>query len=608
MADDSASFLEVGQALFDTSEQAAPKKKARGRPKSRLQRFLGVGGGEEQVSNNNVSASSGASSTRVVAVSASGRLAPLAGIERFCGKDASLVLSAKNGRMDPSPLMDFLLPLTAEALTETSELDQVVLHVAKFYLSASEYSVVSSVAMGKLLGADPWSISGRKSRLASFLFAQQILMKHRLEEVVSSIVARPMLHMYLDWSSYDETPMKLRLKDPTVVSSACNIVPAHQAGLASFNAGAHVVLGHHGQAVIPRSFRQEVALACYGNNSLVSKFADDYGIKLRSVCTDRAPSNKRAEVFLANARPRWNSLQFACDIHGLAICHKRAFSDLLSSTIRGMLHCALALRFQHCWQKFKMALVAEIGSRHVVRVAELPPDAHQYQKTLLMLFFEGSGHAVQHCVTLLSACSGDWRKDVLEVVVLEGERQPSNAEIKQSVLKALTDVFLRELAGTCLLCTSYTTCMAMMSRGVHATSPEEMGVDEGLEAELMTSHAGRDELDADAYGFGGGHLQGSEMEQALHGPFTVIEGSPEITPTAVADANSKDRSLATAWLSSDPVSFMVTMIIALRPLDKLFVTHFKLASEAWELKEQACVAKTLLQGQVPAGCSCQLGS
>eukprot|EP00971_Amphidinium_carterae_P350897 6491798-Amphidinium_carterae.1 len=638
-----AGYQGAGISLLGLSD-AEPVKRRRGRPKSALRNLLGLP--TLQVGQSNPSGLPSGVVQQQVDHQETQVVSALK-VRRFFDLQQPLLSAPSCGRMKPDGVLDFVQVMQQAALAEPHVLDEPMLGLAKFFLEPATYSVISSLALSKQMDLNPGSINLRRCRLACFMFLQQVLQRRMLERAITVVVGKPSLLLYVDFSAYDETPMKLCLKDPVIVSDGSVVLPVSEVGMVSFTSDAHLVVGQRGQAVITKILQTqstggclfstvrglqgvmikqytplqslaqttgEVMYQALASASLVSESAESYPMKLRSVVCDKAGGNKRGELFMLAHRPGWLTWLWSCDIHALATCHKKVFSDLMKPFITGMVQCSLALRSPNSWQTFRSCVAAEVGSRPLQVVTSIPQDATSHKECLLGLLYGGSGKAMKDAVTLLASCSGDWRQYAIQVAWTSEKEPPSTAELRNQVIHGLFDTILaskpalwpnsrwtgfREAARDLFMLhyvhdlfygswcryvekmKGVTNTKASQTVARHATGVVENAMD--AEFDPLNVQDALPQQSEGILAFGDGHNAEMSFQHTSN----------------MAEVNATDRAIASTWLEGKPQASMTVLLIVLSSLDKIFLKHFHLASEQWELEQRSSVAKSLLSGEVP---------
>ena len=385
---------------------------------------------------------------------------------------------AKKGRICPSTDLMVVLPRAqAHAAATNAPSDLATLKVADYFGEPHRYHLASNVVLEQVLGVDAAAIESRLERLAAALWVQQVYDRLLLEERMASTLPPSCLIFYLDFSAYDETPMKITLKERLSTSSsskgapADNLFPQAPVMEAPEQGQGQVVISKllqtrgtfgmvvrtvHGLLGILSDFPMPLQSMqrntgnclseCLVQQSGVSHAADRWGLKLRAALADKAPSNRLAETLVGQARgPTWISSLFGCDVHAVAGCHAKVFEGLFPQDIAGMLRCSLSLRFHASWTAFRTALFTEINSRPLrVHRGRPPLENKQFQRAALDIFLPKTSKDTELTAHLLSIFNGDWRQSTLEYYLEDSSLpMPTEEEVKQKMQKVLLATLVR---------------------------------------------------------------------------------------------------------------------------------------------------------------------
>ena len=359
--------------------------------------------------------------------------------------DASEVLQRppKRGRLTPSPLLAAAAAAHIMVSNPGASLDAGMLTVADFFLDPKKYHVVSNVAAEQQLQLTFGSLRGKAERLAACLLLLQQHHRRKLEEGLANTLTSDSLLFYLDVATYDETPLKVSVKEPLLSSaSAASSVGSLEAMPAT---AGHTSLISPSQTMICKLLQTRSA-ACMllklaqgqvaictpdfcplqsmskanaavlseslARNSGITPEAERFRWKLRALCVDKAGYNRLGEEHLQEERgSSWSFSLFTCDVHAIAGCHNRTFEELVPEDISGVLRLALCLRFQDALTSFRQSLLEVIMDRGVsILPGQCSQQALACKAHLLTLILEGDPQAVQSMVVLLGTLNGDWRR------------------------------------------------------------------------------------------------------------------------------------------------------------------------------------------------------
>ena len=247
-------------------------------------------------------------------------------------------------------------------------------------------------------------------------------------------IAKPALLLYIDNAAYDETPLKVNIRqtlleqqeateasgaDFAVASSSSRSVAARleivitkvlqsKSRYGLMLNTVQGLVGLVGQSFSPLQSMSKgnhlVLKECLARVCAVSHAAESFQHKLRSVCSDQAGCNRLGEEGLLQDRPCWHGTHLPCDVHCLAACHQKSFDSLLPKDVAGMLHTALSLRFWNSWSLFRSSLQVEVESRLQILPGHCAAEALAHS-----LIYGNTGAGLVTMANLLEHANGDWR-------------------------------------------------------------------------------------------------------------------------------------------------------------------------------------------------------
>ena len=96
-------------------------------------------------------------------------------------------------------------------------------------------------------------------------------------------------------------------------------------------------------------------------NSSMSVWANQFPVKVRASCTDKAPENSLAERgLLAERDEGWLYCHSDCEVHLTSTCVKKTYQSLLPDQISGLIRTALSLQKGGTLTLFRQALKSVI--------------------------------------------------------------------------------------------------------------------------------------------------------------------------------------------------------------------------------------------------------
>eukprot|EP00971_Amphidinium_carterae_P331881 6465706-Amphidinium_carterae.1 len=623
-----------------------PVKRKRGRPKKVMESAALPSSSQAMPS----TATHVSSSEQLSSVGLSLQTHPLAAttgtrhIARTIDVSMPLVKRARQGRMMVPELVQ--LVAQAHAISQGAGFveDEATKQLCHVYFDAGKFHLASKVVEQQLMQVDASVRGQRLARLASSLVLEQIYEKLLMEERISSGQPPGTLVMMFECVAYDETPLKLMVQEP--VSSLDEVSAELQ--LPSYLRVASTVSQQHSKQTIiakvlqtksscgyllqassnlvgilidwlcPLQSMERVSGACLreclGRQSPLSRHVESFTFKLRAITCDRAKYNKAAEDLLAGDRGKsWQKSMMFCDVHGVSLCHEKSIEALLSSDVSGLLHIGLSFRVGHVWNQFKRSLEQEVMARELIIVDFVPDDALEFKTALVNMWLAGNqGSGLDKCLTLLSFCSGDWRKaSVIEFCCPPGQQVPQTAILKKHIAKTIVgtlcahpphiypkhrwtgfqksimDVLMLESLHGLLLSSYQRMCKSLG----HKCAKSEARL-------LRVPNAGGDVAQGSHVLSDEAHAQEQPLGEVVATDVTNVE-QPSVVEgggVSLAEQNKKDREKGLLWLEGRPMARLLLMAVAVEPLQKLMHQHFLYCGQEWELKERAKEAKTILDG------------
>ena len=250
--------------------------------------------------------------------------------------------------------------------------------IAECMLGHEHCHVASQSSMSKALDMDRGVLRSKMRRLASSLYWLQRLARMQLEQMIVRLVPSQNLLYYVHSSAYDETPMLCSTVDSSSGfsstqgaeesgvpvsdiqswlaqvckqegSSVAKILQSHSHYSMLIALTEESLVVFTGKVVSPLQVMGKadgpVLQSCINLHTSVSMHCHRFGMLCRSVVSDQAPCNLKAEALVSTGRGEpWLSLLVSCDTHIVATAHTKTLNDLVESSISGMLRLSLSLR------------------------------------------------------------------------------------------------------------------------------------------------------------------------------------------------------------------------------------------------------------------------
>eukprot|EP00971_Amphidinium_carterae_P351554 6492163-Amphidinium_carterae.3 len=543
----------------------------------------------------------------------------------------------------PCSLAQPLSQVVACLQSSSEEPDEVLDGLVSKYLS-HDFFLVSGQALESMFQMELKDIKLRLHRLACCLCLLERQARWNLEQGLVTLLPKTSLTCYIDFSSYDETPMVTAAKlksDRAPKSQVPQLLPAGLALLSSLKSGVAnpVVAAKHrllqiksGYGILVKSTgivqdrvehlffigRTTCPLQTMGKNNAQSTkeclqrvsgpsmAAKAFALKSRSVVLDKGSANFLAEHNISLERgDQWATMLLNCHTHIISTCQGKVFNTLFADEVSGLIRVALAIREGGRMALFREALRIQVRKRVKFIPGQASADAVQYRNHMLNLFLAGEPNALQRTMLLMSAANGDWRHEHLEHYYPRGTVPD---------LGQLT-VFLE------------TSIVAALGSHQPRIWPRHRWTgSEGATNDLcillvchnLLSYTFQCFMDLVA-----GHVSGSNGDSTplASGPILSGEGNPaptvdidiselvlqqaeggvgESVPTSSNDhaaRNAQVRVDAWNFLQSQPLPKLLMMKLALHPFAELMQKQLFLGSTEFECQQRVKLAELLLTGR-----------
>ena len=554
-----------------------------------------------------------------------------------------------------SPISSALMAAAQKGGEEGSVRDPDYLKLAQHLLQPGAGFRLSSVlALSSYLGMSRLTLAPKLCRLlcAHFVFAK--LSRHLVEQAFTSKFPKEALVFYLDYASYDETPLKTSIKGDRSVLEV-GMGDAEEPGLPSEpDAGLPTTLTSSlwSQAVVckilqtqckygmvvklPNHFlhffasfpaplqllernTSEVLKQALTQNLGVSSWSRAFHAKSRLVCVDKAGSNAKAERgMLTDRQEGWSSGLFACEVHITSNIFKKTYQQLMPQHVTGMLRTALSLRSGAALGLFRRCLAATINQKLVLLAGSPARGALEHKQACMEIFLTDVSSSLLQRVIVASLPNGDWRRrDRVEFYYGTSEA-PSRSSTVRLLSSGLcfaliahkpslwpqhrwtgADVALDELSRLemvhGLLGSTYTMFMEKFTAG--ETVHEDMLQEPPLppppprQAAVLEGESGQ------------GLAPPAQLPSIAEEPLAAAAGDEAIPEEQRSAAlHAQDRRVAQEWLAQRPFGSLVIMRLTMQPLTQMLHGQFAVVSEDFELEQRSKLAQTLLDQTPVQGC------
>jgi hypothetical protein len=290
----------------------------------------------------------------------------------------------------------------------------------------------------------------------------------------------------------------------------------------------------------------------------------------------------------------WDSETYDCEMHVVSTIVKFSYSPL-SVLVTGMIWSTLSLQNGYETNRFRKCVQLRIAATVQVVIGTLSPSARSYKLHCIRLFF---AQVPPHLVALLLArYTGDWRI-TKRFVLLVPTGTTISPDLCDKLVAAATDIVL-------LVCLHRTWKVYPRHRWLGAdVSIDEQGKLECLGGLFSSSYelfaAKRSDSVASVLsgearkvlsicdgGAAAGHNGAGELK---------LDEVPIFHESHSPEANAKAREKSLIYCRSSPFTLLVVFRQVYEPMRVLATTKIHIASEAWERRQQALVARAKLNG------------
>ena len=176
----------------------------------------------------------------------------------------------------------------------------------------------------------------------------------------------------------------------------------------------------HTPQVLQRTTAECIARALLMSSVVRHQSAAGFAWRMRLVTSDRYEAQLAAEKGVVAARPGWQLLHLACEIHMNNSCQRKALAAI-DPSITGMIRLALSLRLGGWMREFRRCLFQEVlESLDVVEGASTRAEAMHRRQCVTM--FMGVGPRRRYVQSILAALpNGNWSlPDRVQIYVAPG--------------------------------------------------------------------------------------------------------------------------------------------------------------------------------------------
>eukprot|EP00971_Amphidinium_carterae_P126275 2501537-Amphidinium_carterae.2 len=506
------------------------------------------------------------------------------------------------------------------------------------YLDNTCYHVASKIMKANELEICKDTIGLKVERLACVQLLLGYWRRAIMESCLSAHIPPAGLLCYVDYSAFDETPMKLStvsrvsgghgmhpdvdtmlqlqrrtLKTDTVQAK---VLQTHQCFAYMLQIGDRLVqlFGAHTTPLrMMHKGTSDIMLRCLAECSGVTQVSGHFRFKSRCSTSDKDKSNLNSAIAIANARPEgWKGFQVWCDVHTTSTTFVKTYDFFMSSDVSGLLHLSLALRHGSSLAGFRQSLEMEVEQRLKIMQGYPPQAAMEHKRLMMKILMSGESFNDTHRVLMLKVVNGDWRNahDVEYYPECNRGGPTTRSDISKMVASALL---------CCLVAHKPVTWPRHRWHGAEVATEEVLRLE--VVHKLLTHTWSRfmklfekkQKKTTSAFGASGllavqvgevdgcgadhdNHMQNEQIEGRDSGATDVLHAvspDPLLERLRSSADHSQDRQKATEWLKSGPSSKLLIMRYTMQPLMEHLFAQFKIASEEWEVEQRS---KLLQQG------------
>eukprot|EP00971_Amphidinium_carterae_P339880 6477934-Amphidinium_carterae.1 len=550
--------------------------------------------------------------------------------------------------LDSSTSLPHLLEALDAYCSAGSKLENIFSKMAEFYLEDENFHMISGALQEEKFGLSYQHLQRRMKKLACAYMIFQKYEKLSLDHMFEQRVPMRYCVAYLEFCSYDETPMLVSIKDtessmalakqlldgtvpvednplslplkqlvlPALASKAKLLQVKSSFGCVLNLLGTHVLI--FGSLVKPVT-----AMAKNDANSLLAALHKDldissvdkhFSLRCRGVCLDKAATNNLAEKVEVSQRDSvWQGLHVDCACHVLHTIFKKLF-QLCPLDVTGLIQWALSIREGGKFAWWRQALADEIMGRDIKFVAKpLFGEAKTYKAELMHLLYSRDQKSLVKLTALEMVMTGDWRNpNVIEFAVAENEALPDKHHLKQLMVKVLLFclanqqpiIFPRhrwtgaeEALSYCLLlgCV-HNLLVPSYERFVRLINNKQSGhggiSEDPSSGTLVQAAAGVGSSDCHL----GDNLGLAEDGGAMAAD--VVDGkNPDMSDAQTYSAlNAKNRKEALMWLSHYPLPRLLVLRIIVGPLTVALAQQLQSSGWEYEQNELSKMAESMIAG------------
>eukprot|EP00971_Amphidinium_carterae_P351609 6492189-Amphidinium_carterae.6 len=302
---------------------------------------------------------------------------------------------------------------------------------------------VSAIATAAKLGVAYETMYAKVCNLANAEVIAARHSRHMLEKTVSSYFNMPDKLIFVDTWMYDETPLKLTLREATGGGSLGSVLDDSHTGQRSDAFAMSTLAGKTKSQGLKAKVLQssqhfsmllkttELYIHLRGNTvnpllalnkctseaiksglarwSGLSKHTEDFAQRLRVAVVDRAGANMKAEHSIAADQAGLKACQSPCQVHMTSGAIAKSIDAVYPEQVHGIMHLSLALKEAGAMVAFRAALRTELQQRVVIKRGQVNEEARKWRESVMTIFTSAYSHNELEQALLSKLPNGDWR-------------------------------------------------------------------------------------------------------------------------------------------------------------------------------------------------------
>lgn len=513
------------------------------------------------------------------------------------------------------------------SLRAPADRDPEILSISEELCGSSH--IRSLAVKAEQAGVSRKKFSSARQRLPALAVAIDRWLRAQLVEGLAAALPQCDLVFFVDCRSYDETPMRVAIKD------SLSSILGHEGEVCEYRGGAIPASMQASDVAVAKVFQTRTSFACIvrigvrlvtmrgGTATWLqvldrttaeimhralcatrcdSPSVEQFATKLALVSTDSYSANMRLESFTREGSAGWGMLHLGCHLHKIATCHSKTFG-LVEGVISGAIRYSLSLRVGSAMRGFRAALRQILLERLVILRGQPTAAATSFREAVLSVFLTRGAHLRLRLKVISTVLNGDWRNREQVEVYLQAGDDRDEAQIRQSLAREVTWALAGRVPATYprhrwtgadealsdlgLVQSVHGLASASYTRWIGEKVSQVAGGPSSAAQETAVPIADGSEHDAEP----------AEPERG-DGPAPARDTGEAATPTMLtwAEQNDLSRRLTMQFICSGAVDLMPILSIVVGPLATLLRDQMVLGGDQWEARERRKQLEALAGG------------